>query len=389
MNPLIGMTLQGGKYTLEEELGQGGFGTTFRATHRYLGQSVVIKTLSDTLKRDPDLAAWERKFQDEARRLAQCVHPNIVRVSDFFTENGVPYMVMDYIPGRTLEAIVFPDRPLTEASAIAYIRQIGEALKVVHRNGLLHRDVKPGNIILRQNTEEAVLIDFGIAREFTPGVTQVHTSLISNGYAPIEQYLSQERRTPASDVYGLAATLYALVTAQVPVASILRERQPLPEPRQLCPDLSAALNQAILRGMAIEVQHRPATVAEWLNLLPDHPFQPRAVPAAAPPTAATIPVVPPRPVREPIQGPEGAGRPAPVAPTSSGPGWLLSLTIVAGTALAVLAGATIARLQQPKPAPVAQSPEPIVTPTSPASLDPSPILQPTPSPSPIVRPTPS
>src|SRR6478672_1669059 len=246
MDTLLGKTLQGGKYTLEQELGRGGFGITFKATHHYLGQPVVIKTLNEAMRQQPNYDEFERKFQDEARRLALCVHPNIVRLSDFFIEDGRSYMVMDYIPGPTLEAVVFPDNPLPEAIAIHYIKQIGEALKVVHRNGLLHRDIKPQNIILRQGTQEVVLIDFGIAREFTPGVSQTHTSMISSGYAPIEQYVSHEKRTPATDVYGLAATLYALLTAQIPVASILRDRQSMPAPRDLRPELSPAINQAVM-----------------------------------------------------------------------------------------------------------------------------------------------
>ncbi|NJK76085.1 MAG: protein kinase, partial [Microcoleus sp. SU_5_6] len=246
---------------------RGGFGITFRATHRYLGQPVVIKTLNESLRRHPNFAEFDRKFQDEARRLALCVHPNIVRVSDFFVEDGQPYMVMDYIPGQNLADIVGANRPLPEATAVHYIRQIGAALQVVHQNGLLHRDVKPQNIILRQNTQEVVLIDFGIAREFTPGATQTHTNMVSDGYAPAEQYLAQGRYTPATDVYGLAATLYTLLTAQVPVPAVFRTSQPLPAPRDLQPQVSSIVSQAVMRGMAIEAQNRPASIAEWLALL--------------------------------------------------------------------------------------------------------------------------
>jgi len=302
MDPLIGKTLQDGKYTLEQELGRGGSGVTFRATHHYLGQAVVIKTLNEPLRQHPNLSDFERKFRDEARRLALCVHPNIVRVSDFFTEDGLPFMVMEYIPGQTLEAIVFPNQPLPEATAIHYIRQVGAALRVVHRNGLLHRDVKPENIILRQDTQEVVLIDFGIAREFKPGLTQTHTSLISAGYAPIEQYIPQAKRSPATDVYGLAATLYALLTAQAPVASILRtwdgsareNRQPMPAPRDLQPQISSATNQAIIQGMAIEAHHRPASVEEWLSLLPDSLEWHR-------PAGGYSSAMPPEPVKAPDQ----------------------------------------------------------------------------------------
>jgi len=266
---LAGTTLQGGKYTLNQEIGRGGFGITYKATHHYLRHEVVIKTLNEKLRQHADFTKFERQFQDEARRLATCIHPNIVRVSDFFVEAGLPYMVMEYIRGETLsEAFVLPGIPLPEPTAIHYIRQIGAALEVVHNNGLLHRDVKPDNIILRQGTQEVVLIDFGIAREFNGGVRQTHTGMVSEGYSPIEQYLTQAPRSPATDVYGLAATLYALLTGQVPIPALLRDREKMHSPRELQPHLSAAVNQAIMRGMAVESRFRPATVAEWLKSLP-------------------------------------------------------------------------------------------------------------------------
>jgi serine/threonine protein kinase len=266
---LAGTILQDGKYTLIQEIGRGGFGITFKATHHYLDQEVVMKTINERLRQHPDFAKFERQFQDEARRLATCIHPNIVRVSDFFVEAGLPYMVMEYIRGETLgDAFVLPGITLPEATAIHYIRQIGAALQVVHNNGLLHRDVKPDNIIQRLGTQEVVLIDFGIAREFNGSVRQTHTGLVSEGYSPIEQYLTQAPRTPATDVYGLAATLYALLTAQVPMPALLRDREQMPSPRELQPHLSAAVNQAVMRGMAVESRFRPATVAEWLQLLP-------------------------------------------------------------------------------------------------------------------------
>lgn len=259
--------LQEGKYTLEQELGRGGFGITIKATHNYLGQPVVIKTLNESLRQHPNFEEFQRKFQDEARRLALCVHPNIVRVSDFFVEDGQPYMVMDYIPGKTLAEVVSGGQPLPEAIAVHYIRQVGNALMVVHQNNLLHRDVKPQNIMLRQNTEDIILIDFGIAREFIAGQTQVHTNLVSDGYAPPEQYFVQGKRTAATDVYGLAATLYTLLTARLPIAAMSRAQQKMLTPTELQPQLSGTVNQAVLKGMAMDIQYRPATVEEWLKLL--------------------------------------------------------------------------------------------------------------------------
>ena len=428
MHSLIGQQLQGGKYTLDEELGRGGFGITFKATHHFLGQTVVIKTLNESLRYEPDYVDYQRKFQDEARRLALCVHPNIVRVSDFFVEAGQAYMVMDYIPGPNLEALVFPNKPLPESIAVHYIRQIGNALKVVHQNGLLHRDVKPQNIILRQGTQEVVLIDFGIAREFTPGSTQTHTSLISAGYAPIEQYLSEEKRTPATDVYGLAATLYALLTARVPTASILRDRQPLPDPRELCPELSATTNQAVIRGMAVEVRYRPASMDEWLSLLPSPatdstPIPPLFPPIVEPPRTAATLAVGRRPLQPQSPQPQSPQSPSPARGTMPRGGTLVenarspitpprsaaryALPVLIGLMLLTMLGTALVaifykpqpttelRVEEPSPSP--SVPPPIAA--SPKPLPPSPSLIPTeaprversplPSPSPSLQPEPT
>ena len=391
MNSLIGKTLSNGKYTLQEAIGQGGFGITFKAVHHFLDQTVVIKTLNESLRSQPDFADFQRKFQDEARRLASCIHPNIVRVSDFFIEDDRAYMVMDYIPGKTLEDLVFPNRPLTEAIAIQYIRQIGSALQVVHRNGLLHRDIKPQNIILHERTQEVILIDFGIAREFTPNSTQTHTQIMSVGYAPIEQYLAQEKRSPASDVYGLAATLYALITATVPTASILRDHERMPEPRELQPSISPSANQAILRGMAMNAIARPASIEDWLTLLPKdfslhttslhttslHITQPPKVAAA---TAATVAFAPP---------PQSTT-------TAAKPGlriiWLL-VGLSGLTLTAVAIGILWLQSRQTSEPPVTLNspsplPAPSISPTPPsAAPSPSPIASPRPKPSFSVVPT--
>lgn len=274
MSSLIGKPLQGGKYKLEKVLGRGGFGLTFRAHQIYLDQVVVIKTLHESFWNAPNLSELQSQFQDEARRLAMCSHPNVVRVSDFFIEDGLPYMVMDYIPGRSLADIVLPENPLPVKAAVDYIQQIGKALQAIHSKGLLHRDVKPQNIMIHQLTGEAVLIDFGIARELTQNPAQTHTSIVSEGYAPIEQYLPRAHRSAATDIYGLAATLYTLLTARVPVASILRDRTPMPSIQQLRPDIRPEMAQAIAQGMAIELKDRPQSVGRWLSLLTERTGKP-------------------------------------------------------------------------------------------------------------------
>ncbi|MCA1993377.1 MAG: protein kinase [Coleofasciculus sp. S288] len=373
MNSLVGKTLQGGKYTIEQELGRGGFGVTFKAIHHYLGQPVVIKTLNESLHLHPDFPKFQRQFQDEARRLALCIHPNIVRVSDFFVEAGHAYMVMDYVPGPTLQTVIFPGNPLSEATAINYIRQIGEALKVVHHKGLLHRDVKPANIILRQSTQQVVLIDFGIAREFSADITQTHTNMVSEGYAPLEQYLPKEKRTPASDVYSLAATLYALLTAQVPTPSVIRDRQPMSPPRDLRPELSPAINQAIMRGMAVEARYRPVSVDEWLSLLPYSELeQANGNATGSPPTqtGVTIPIIPQNlpHVQQPPQVQTQKDSPlAGVISTVKGLGIRGILIAVAVVVASLVALATIwSRSKQPSAPPAAV---PSISPTLQPSLD--------------------
>jgi serine/threonine protein kinase len=316
MTTRVGTTLQNGKYTLDQELGQGGFGITYTATHHALGQVVVIKTLNQSLRQDPKFLEFQRQFQDEAKRLAKFSHPHIVRVSDFFIEQGLPYIVMDFIRGQTLRTLTMPHNPLPEAIALHYIRQVAAALKVVHHQGLLHRDVKPQNIMLRQDSQDVVLIDFGIAREFTLGATQTHTGILSAGYAPIEQYLPRAKRTPATDVYGLAATLYTLLTAEVPVPATLRHRQSLPEPRKLRSDLSPQVNQAVLHGMALEPDQRPQSVDDWLALLP---VQPAFVPLtdSSFPTLALAPPPPLVPDTPTAAQPSSPGGPIAVPETAA------------------------------------------------------------------------
>lgn len=258
--------MQDGKYTIEQELGEGGFGITYRARDNN-GRYVVIKTLNDRVQRRPDFAKFQQDFLNEALRLARCSHPQIVQVDEVIQEGQLWCIVMQYIDGENLGTRIENQGALSEAEALRYIQQIGEALTVVHNNGLLHRDVKPQNIMLRGKSE-AVLIDFGIAREFTPNLTQTHTQMLSDGFAPIEQYDKRTKRGAYTDVYALAATLYYVLTVEVPTIAPLRAIGTLLEPpKQINPSISDKVNQAILRGMEIKPEDRPQSMQEWLTLL--------------------------------------------------------------------------------------------------------------------------
>lgn len=260
-----------GKYLLQEEIGQSNYGITYKAINQTNNETVVIKTFKPELAQQAEISKLRKKFLNEAQRLLECSHPNIIPYREFFSEDGVPYIVMDYIEGTTLDKIVLPDNPLPEDTAIKYIRQVGEALKVIHSKRILHRNIKPENLILSQDNQKIILIDFGIARECSRGLVQTRTLVASDGYAPIEQYLPQAKRTAVTDVYGLAATMYTLVTAQVPIAATLRDNFSLPSPQNMQPELSNQLSEVIMLGMALEPEERPKNVEEWLALFPQAP----------------------------------------------------------------------------------------------------------------------
>ncbi|MEP0882803.1 serine/threonine-protein kinase [Trichocoleus sp. ST-U3] len=265
-----GQRLYGDRYIIERPLGQGGVGITYLAKDRK-GNQVVIKTLKDDVLNNPELASFRDKFQrdfrDEALRLALCRHPHIVQIDNAFQEGSLPCMAMEYVEGEDLWKWVNRWGLLSETEALRYIQQIGEALTVVHDKGLLHRDVKPHNIMLRSGKLEAVLIDFGIAREFIRDTTQAHTQALTHGFAPIEQYAEEARRGEYTDVYALAATLYYLLTGKRPTPAFARAAKvPLEAPRQINSSISDRVELAILYGMEFEPENRPASVQAWLDL---------------------------------------------------------------------------------------------------------------------------
>lgn len=285
----VNTQLQNGKYTLDRILGEGGFGITYLAQEE-TGKPVAIKTLNDKIRKRRDFNQCQEDFLNEALRLAQCRHPHIVRVHQIIQHDLRWCIVMDYIEGTNLGRLVQQAGALPEFQALRYIRQIGEALGVVHQQGFLHRDVKPLNVLLQSDRSQAVLIDFGMARKFTPNLTQIHTEYVSRGFAPIEQYDRRSVRGAYTDIYGLAATLYALVTAEVPESATARDRyiargkpDPLILPQHLNSQISDRTQTAILHGMALEPQDRPQTVDEWLSLL-DSEIE--TISTACPPTTA-------------------------------------------------------------------------------------------------------
>ncbi|NET86888.1 MAG: protein kinase [Kamptonema sp. SIO1D9] len=262
-----GHKIQNNRYTIEEILGGGGFGVTYRARDDE-GNLVAIKTLNAMVQAKADFAKHQERFIQEAFRLAKCSHPHVIRVDDVCKEDNLWCMVMEYLDGENLEEYVEDKGILTEADALRYIKQVGEALDYVHQQGFLHRDVKPANIMLRGDRNSVVLIDFGLAREFVTGKIKTQTNSRTECFAPPEQYKVKAARGAYTDVYALAATLYYLLTEQLPFPANFRQQGVnLIPPQQHNPQISNKVNAAIIKGMELEAENRSQSVREWLNLL--------------------------------------------------------------------------------------------------------------------------
>jgi eukaryotic-like serine/threonine-protein kinase len=269
MDWVAGNQLQGGKYTIERELRRGRFGITYlvrdKNNHRQ-----IIKTLdinSVTSLNQSDRERLETMFWQEAVKLTRCKHEHIVKFVDLFTEAESSCLVMEYVDGVNLD-----DRSqlqIPEQQALVYIRQIGEALTVVHENNLIHGDVRPENIILRGGKPEAVLIDFDLALDFSHELTTRRAKENAEGFTSPELYSKSTKPTAASDIYSLAATFYVLLTGKIPVDALKRkvDNINLPEPKEINPQISDRINQAILTGMRLDPQQRSQSVKQWIDSL--------------------------------------------------------------------------------------------------------------------------
>lgn len=260
-----GSTLRHGAYRVEKILGQGGFGITYLAIDLNLDRYVAIKEFfpKDYCDRDNTTShvtlgtqgskdfvnRLKAKFLKEARNIAKFDNPYIVRIHSAFEENNTAYYVMDYVEGDTLADIVKAGGPIPEEKALLYIKKIGNALDYVHNRNMTHLDVKPANIIVRQEDGTPILIDFGLAKQYDAQGQQTSTTPtgISHGYAPMEQYSSGgiKEFSPQTDLYSLGATLYFILSGVVPpqAAKLIEEDLTFPPiiPQRLIPPISKAM----------------------------------------------------------------------------------------------------------------------------------------------------
>ena len=267
-------TLQGGKYRIIEKLGQGGFGITYLAENTLLLGKVAIKEFffKEYCDRDDSTSRvtiptsgnreiverFKQKFIKEARTIFSLNHPNIVRILDVFEENDTAYYVMEYIEGESLSDMVTRRGAIPFAEAIGYVKAAAEALMYIHSKKINHLDIKPGNLMKRNEDGEILLIDFGVAKQYDLDTSQGTTTTpvgISCGYSPTEQYRKNGVQTfsPQSDVYSLAATLFKLLTGNTPPEAMEIQDEGLPVAELQAKHIPSAVISAI--AMAMKGRH--------------------------------------------------------------------------------------------------------------------------------------
>ena len=271
------------EYRIEQTLGIGGFGLTYLATDSNLNLKVAIKEYlpGDLAQRGEDQSVRPKsestsesfkwglsRFLDESRTLASFRHPNIVRVLRFFESNSTAYMVMEFVAGQPLGEWIRSRRPLEQNAVLSIAGPLLDGLDVIHRTGYLHRDIKPGNVFIRDDGSP-VLIDFGSARDASSGGEL--TAIVTPGYAPIEQYHSHGQQGPWSDLYAFGGVLYWMITGKRPVEAVARVRQDMLPPAVQAADrsrYSMELLAAIDWALVSHEEQRPQSVSEFRSAIP-------------------------------------------------------------------------------------------------------------------------
>ncbi len=271
--------LRNGEYVLDTPTGIGMFEITYLANHVPTGKTVVIKTFGQTLRQHTEFDQFKQQFKALALRLKRCKHPHLEQVLDYFEEDSLPYLVIENIKGQTLARII-KTQVLPEAKALEWIRQVSAGLSVLHKAELLHQDIKPENILLRQDTKNLVL-HYNTSK-FIAALIPSAGNFNFAGYAASEQFSGETPPTQATDIYALAATFYCLLAGHPPLPASVREilhssriegkasnqeeYQQLFQKIQQRDRLSPKVKWAIWRGLELVAQKRPQTVEAWLSL---------------------------------------------------------------------------------------------------------------------------
>jgi serine/threonine-protein kinase len=269
----VGQTLSG-RYRIEELLGQGGMSSVYKATDPNLRRTVAIKLIHPHLSSDPDFL---RRFEDEAAMVGQLRHENIIQVYDFNHEGDVYYMVLEYLPGETLESrlkhLNEMNQKMDPAEAVKDIAQVCDAVQYAHDKGLIHRDIKPANIMLSVYGK-AVLMDFGIARMVGGGQHTATGAVIGTAKYMSPEQITGEKIDGRSDIYSLGVTLFEAVSGKPPFEAdsvmtlmMMHINDPVPDIHQLQPHVPEGLVLAIDKAMEKKPENRYQTAAEMAAAL--------------------------------------------------------------------------------------------------------------------------
>src|SRR5690349_11569942 len=275
---LIGSTLAG-KYRIDERLNAGGMGTVYRGTHVLMDKTVAIKVLRPSLAADEKIVA---RFSREARAASRITHPNALTVTDFGEdENGIVFLVMEYLSGRTLKQLLREEGPLPLPRVVDITRQVADALNAAHQQGVIHRDLKSDNIMLLDTMtgDHAKVLDFGIAKIKEPdgnrdtgGLTAPNLVIGTPQYMSPEQCSQDSGIDARSDIYSLGVILYEMLVGHVPFSAesptmvmMKHLQEPVPSVLDERSDLPASIGRVIARAMAKLPANRYQNVAEFIE----------------------------------------------------------------------------------------------------------------------------
>ena len=264
-----------GQYDLLEKIAEGGMGAVYKARQHDTDTIVAIKILTAHLAKNEVLV---KRFEQEYKSAKSLNHPNIVQALDFGYRENCPYLVMEFVDGETLGNRIERVGRISENEAIRIISHVAQGLHKAHKLGMIHRDVKPDNILLNKDNQ-AKLTDLGLVKEIDAdlNLTRTGRGLGTPHFMAPEQFRNAKNADARCDIYSLGATLYMMVTGDLPFkllgpleAWMKKLKGDLPAPRDLVPGLSERTDWAIRRAMAAEPDQRPNTCREFVEDLTGH-----------------------------------------------------------------------------------------------------------------------